>query len=80
MNTTRIPGFSAEAAVYPSGSRYYGSLRGSATKGAERTIHLAMLPNASFYCQNDVDGNQLCCFAWVLDANHFGHSCVAMSD
>jgi hypothetical protein len=58
MNTTRIPGFSAEASLYRNCGRYYGGPVSELGKGEEGMVHPAMW--AQFFC-NDWRDTILCC-------------------
>lgn len=64
MDTTRIPGFSAEASLYRSCARYHGSPMSELSKGEQGIIYPAMRT----FCV-DAGPVHMCCLVW--DGGHY---------
>jgi hypothetical protein len=61
MNTTTIPGFSAEASLYRGFARYPTAPRADVSRGEEGMIHPAWMRG---WCQQLTDdGHWICCVA-----------------
>jgi hypothetical protein len=71
MQTTRMPGFTAEASIYRRGACYIGDPTLELRKGEE-----GMISPAAFFqwlC-SDYGPVRLCCWAWDT-GQHAGHYC-----
>ena len=53
MNTTRVPGFSAEASLYPSSAHYQVRQMSAAPReGRKGVVHLAMIRPVEWFCED----------------------------
>jgi hypothetical protein len=61
MNTTRMPGFAADASIYRSETRYYAQRTSEPKGGKNGTVHPAM--RMQTFCE-DYGSVHMCCIVW----------------